>query len=305
MSHTLFNNNYAVTGKDVSIKQIAGLLKSEYMRERIAALRDTTCKYERKRLKEQLLCVTFAASFDTRCKAGIQGASGVMLFDYDDIKDEQHANQLIENIRRELGDNLLLAFQSPNHGVKFAVKTDLVTTDNAVFRHVYKCLLAEFEKRLGIVLDRSTCDITRLCNLSYDERTYFNEHAEVIDIDKQIISDFDARQAKLRRITELKHERHMKRHEHVCSKRQRILAEKALAQFRDRDTAGHRHNALFIYAMRLFEAAYSIQQVTIAFRALGGSYTESQSIEKYVQGVFDTFGRTSGVNAWVYRVEEI
>jgi len=73
-----------------------------------------------------------------------------------------------------------ISFVSPSgRGIKIIVAVD---TDQDQHKVIFKQIADFYEKELGVSIDRSGKDITRLCFMSYDPAAYLNEDREIFDL---------------------------------------------------------------------------------------------------------------------------
>ncbi len=81
-----------------------------------------------------------------------------------------------------------VAFISPSgRGVKIIVSVDSEVQDH---RLAYKQVADFYEEVLGVEIDRSGKDVTRLCFMSYDPKIYFNPESEVFRVVKREVWRF-------------------------------------------------------------------------------------------------------------------
>jgi hypothetical protein len=79
----------------------------------------------------------------------------------------------LERLRRD--PHLVYAFIGPSgHGLKYAVRIPLVTT-NAAYRRAWEYVAARHLTEYGLTWDPSAKDIARLCFVSHDPYAYLNE----------------------------------------------------------------------------------------------------------------------------------
>ena len=89
---------------------------------------------------------------------------------------------------------VMMSFVSPGKdGLKLLFKLSTRCYDAGVFSLFYKVFSKNFSERynLGQAIDSRTCDVTRACFLSYDANVYFNEEAEMVDMN-QYVNQSDA-----------------------------------------------------------------------------------------------------------------
>ncbi|MDW1533311.1 MULTISPECIES: BT4734/BF3469 family protein [Vibrio] len=278
MKVTLFNSNVDTNPKHVELSKVVALLKTEFMRTRVNTLRELPNGFVRNNYKKtNLPTFCFYGVYENGRKIDdLRESTGIMLFDFDDIKSEEYSAELVERIKSKLGNKLLLSFVSPNYGVKFAIKTDLKTKDNTEYRFKYEKFRKLFEKLLDITLDDNTSNSNRLCNLSYDSNAYYNEDADTIAISSRIHDEWlelkkkeDEERAEAQKMYD-------KYSDSINEHKKDIAINKAISDFRrNHDRKGERHRGLFILGMELFKSGCNAFEVERWFKSLGSSFTES------------------------------
>ena len=133
----------------------------------------------------------------------IKAFYGIMVFDIDQYeKDDPVLNKkYYDTIRRVFNKYLLMMFRSPNGGIKFILKTDIRSTDPAVYKVAYKKLL-KIIIGYGISadhLDRQTCNIGRVTRMPFDENVYFNINCHSIKIEEKAKAQARKNQEELER----------------------------------------------------------------------------------------------------------
>ena len=166
--------NYKSTEPEEKTRMVTFLTKKLY-EEEIARLRSLTDKKKRDRLKAALPACTPSGVFSKRENASLIQHSGLMQFDID-FKDNTHIrnyNQLkqqLSNIRNVAYCGLSVS------GTGFwglvPIKHPDLHTEH--FNSLYKAF-----KSMGINIDQSCKDVSRLRGYSYDDEAYFNFKADV------------------------------------------------------------------------------------------------------------------------------
>ncbi len=278
MKVTLFNSNVDTNPKHVELSKVVALLKTDFMRECVDTLRAMRKGFVANNYKKtNLPTFCFYGVYENGRKIeDLRESTGIMLFDFDDIKSEEFSIELSNRIQKKLGSKLLLSFVSPNYGVKFAIKTDLKTKDNTEYRFKYEKFRKLFEKLLDITLDDNTSNSNRLCNLSYDANAYYNADAETIAISKRI--DDEWLELKRKEYEERKEAQKMydKYSDSINEHKKDIAISKAITNFkRNSDRKGERHRGLFILGIELFKSGCNAFEVERWFKSLGSSFTET------------------------------
>ncbi len=96
-----------------------------------------------------------------------------------ELTPDQVKNQLKQDIR------VVMAFVSPGYdGVKVLLQLESPCYDAALYSVFYRRLALGFSREHGLeqVIDKRTCDVTRVCFMSYDPEIYFNPGAQSIRI---------------------------------------------------------------------------------------------------------------------------
>lgn len=138
---------------------------------RKAYFQDDKSEYERN--KDKLQGFTVSGTFSpTRSSKNLDQYSKLLIFDVDKLTpDDLHRtkDRICEN------QFTFCCFISPSgHGLKFIVQ---VNTTPAQHKQVYDHIVKIYEDDLGITIDRSGSDISRLCYFSFDADLFINEQA--------------------------------------------------------------------------------------------------------------------------------
>lgn len=158
---TEVNNSYTQNAIDVlsrfkedrnGIQEKRGLAKNEF-----------------DKFKTELPIVCFGGVFNKRSKNNLKKASGLMVLDFDDVKDLKAKKEELKAL-----PYMYSVFISPSgRGLKAVARISHVQNDK-IFKNYYRGL----QTRLN-GLDESGKDISRACFFSYDPDIYINEEAEV------------------------------------------------------------------------------------------------------------------------------
>jgi len=155
-----------------------GRIKSGYWAVRVAPLRKMAKegkKEEYDKLKRGLPAFTSCAQYDKkRRREYMLFYNGLPVLDIDDLSD----SDLVRLKRVIVGCTYTLAcFVSPSgNGLKVFVRVSTGVEDHL---RTFLCLVQYFEVLLGVKIDPSGKDVSRLCFVSDDKELYYNENAEV------------------------------------------------------------------------------------------------------------------------------
>lgn len=147
----------------------------QQLRERIERLRSMTNADAAKVYKTNAIpAITACGVFTQRAKDGIRTASDYVAIDFDGLNSIDDAAQLRDQLRAD--EHVACAFISPGgKGVKAIVRT-MGLVDDAAMKRLFPILQNRFDTYHPI--DQSTCDVSRLCLLSYDPDLWTNDRAE-------------------------------------------------------------------------------------------------------------------------------
>lgn len=147
----------------------------QQLRERIERLRSMTNADAAKVYKtNEIPAITACGVFTQRAKDGIRTASDYVAIDFDGLNSIDDAAQLRDQLRAD--EHVACAFISPGgKGVKAIVRT-MGLVDDAAMKRLFPILQNRFDTYHPI--DQSTCDVSRLCLLSYDPDLWTNDRAE-------------------------------------------------------------------------------------------------------------------------------
>ena len=166
--------NYKSTEPEEITRMVTFLTKKFYAEE-IARLRSLTNKKERDRLKAALPACTPSGVFTKRENASLVQHSGLMQFDID-FKDNTHIRNY-DQLKKQLSNisNVAYCGQSVS-GTGYWGLVPIKHPDLHLehFNSLHKAFAS-----MGINIDLSCKDVSRLRGYSYDEEGYFNFKADV------------------------------------------------------------------------------------------------------------------------------
>lgn len=155
--------------KDVSF--FLDRIREGVSKELVAEIRTTTDKDKQQELKKRLPVVTFNGYFSNRSKAGLKKSSGLMVMDFDHVKDLNSSTKLRDELAKDA--HVFAAWVSPRFGVKALYR--IIEVDNDLhLKKVFEQVKEKYSK-----MDDSGKDISRACFESYDPDIYVNLNAEI------------------------------------------------------------------------------------------------------------------------------
>jgi len=175
--------------KTISVTDVVWKIMNGEWKSSIEILRNEPDSKKRDEIKRGLPAVIFAG----RC-TGIRSDNN--LTDYSNLividVDKLSRPQLSSLKKKMANDNyVVLFFESPSFGLKIVFK---VSSEKEHHKsHAFKQLQSYFKDNYNIKIDNSGCNISRLCFVSYDPNIYFNESADVFNVDTAI--DYDKEEA--------------------------------------------------------------------------------------------------------------
>ena len=127
-------------------------------------------------LKQSLPAFTVSSTFKSRRKLEyLEDYNGILHLDYDKVDDVSKYKEQVKEIPYTLA-----AFVSPSgNGLKVFVRT---TSSLEQHTETFESIKNYYDNILGITSDKSVKDVTRLCFVSYDKSMYYNDSAEVFDM---------------------------------------------------------------------------------------------------------------------------
>jgi hypothetical protein len=185
MSKVSFFNAITSTAPKVS-KDVGFFLdriKSGESKNLVSEIRTTTDEDKQQELKRQLPVVTFNGTFSNRSKAGFKKPSGLMVMDFDHVKDLESSAKLRDELSKD--NHIFAAWISPRFGVKALYRIIDVDNDGHL-KKVFEQIKERYPE-----MDDSGKDISRACFESYDPDIYVNLNAEVFIPEVRILPHED------------------------------------------------------------------------------------------------------------------
>lgn len=155
--------------------ELFDFLTTPKFKEWVEKIRVTEDKEKRRKLKSKLYCFTPSGLFSVRKREGLLKHSGYICIDID--RDDNPHIKDFKWLRTELGkiNNVAYAGLSVSGIGVFAL---IPIKYPEKHKEHFEALKYDFES-MGIMLDKSCGDVTRLRGVSYDPEAYINENAEV------------------------------------------------------------------------------------------------------------------------------
>jgi hypothetical protein len=179
-------NSFCQTEELSTLKSIYSNIKSDRFKvqvEQIRKLNANNYTDAAKEIKMNLLSFTISAVYNnigSRVEKNIKDYTGFMVLDIDKLSSEK-VKWIFEKIISI--DFTSMAFISPSGlGIKIIVRTN--NTDPKLHKNCYHELAKFYEDALKIELDKSTCDVGRVCFFSYDPNVFFNEKSKIFEFEK-------------------------------------------------------------------------------------------------------------------------
>lgn len=168
----MYSNCTDKIGSDINLKDF--LLTDKY-KDIVEQIRAGATSEERHDLKNKYLlsipCVTVSGKFSNRDGKHLESHSGLIAIDID-YKDNKEIMSQIPSILQGL-PYVAYCSKSISGDGYFAI---IPIENTSHFKQHFRALQEEM-KKLGIVIDKSCSDITRLRYASYDENPYYNPNA--------------------------------------------------------------------------------------------------------------------------------
>lgn len=171
-SYFKYPQTNVIPAVDATLAQVYRMIKGEFFRARTEAIRATTDRKERSRLKTETLCFcTFSGVFSRRGADYLEKHSGLMCIDFDHVEDLVKVKNIL------LTDGYFtteLMFTSPSgDGVKWVID---VPDDMTPERHseYYDSICNYLDLTYGLKADRAAKDVARCCFLCWDPWCYIN-----------------------------------------------------------------------------------------------------------------------------------
>lgn len=135
------------------------------------------------RLKQTIPCVTISSQFkNKRNLKNIKSKNGLICLDIDPKENPVANMKLVKDLLSTHPSCLYCGFSVSNNGVYAIIKIKRGVSLKKYFKHFEKSL-----KSLGIIIDKSCKDYTRLRFFSVDKKAYYNKKAKTYQITKKKI----------------------------------------------------------------------------------------------------------------------
>ncbi|MFW6275137.1 MAG: DUF3987 domain-containing protein [bacterium] len=159
--------------KNISLLELAKLIKNEEKAKKIASLTYKSKEYEEAKLNYSHY-FTPHGSFEHRKNEGLKNLSKYLLFEADK---QENPNTDPHVLKEKLKSDpyVALCFNSFSGYPKWLVKAPGVTTEN--FRDKYKEASEYFEQKYNIVCDPQQGKLAQPCYIAYDPDVYINQNA--------------------------------------------------------------------------------------------------------------------------------
>ena len=160
------------------VGEVIGWIREGRYRAEVEAIRAAIDSGDKKRaegLKKGLPGVTFSACFEGgRLMRYLVRYNRLIVLDLDGVEVAKVAGM----VRQE--EYTLACFRSTGgRGLKILVRVD---GEKEQHKAAFQLVADYYERLLGVVVDRSGKDITRLCFLSWDEAAYCNPEARIFEV---------------------------------------------------------------------------------------------------------------------------
>lgn len=172
-------------GKTFEASKVLALIKTGgKQRELILKIAEETDKKKRAEMKMGLPAICFNGEFTYRNISSFISHSGLMTVDIDNLLDLDGARKSIEAL-----PYVYSCFLSPSYnGLKVLVKIPTINVSELgsqesdfKFKEYFTGIVLDWEESIGIKIDPSGKDTSRVCFASYDPNIYINENATVFD----------------------------------------------------------------------------------------------------------------------------
>lgn len=177
-----FFNNIKSKPEIKGLEEVINLIKEGCYALKIKALHEAKAKdsSDFDKLKRILPAFTPSGVFsNSHRKDDLVSYNPIMVVDVDKIGIE-HIDEV--KLKASQLTYTYVAFVSPSgEGLKLLVKTDSTVEQH---EEVFNQLADYYEKKLGVEIDRSGKDFSRLCFVSYDPELYFNDNSEIFKKEK-------------------------------------------------------------------------------------------------------------------------
>lgn len=170
--------------KKINLRELIKEIKNDiFLEKKIAQMRihyKNKNKQKYDTLKKQLPCFTPAGTFLERKKEiGIDVYNQLTILDIDKLSIQKISLNKVKSKVISIPETFL-GFVSPSgDGYKILVR---INSDENTHEEATKQVINYYQEKLGIEIDGSGTDITRLCILSHDKEIYFNEKNRIFKI---------------------------------------------------------------------------------------------------------------------------
>lgn len=167
------NQTHVANGLDISIRNTFEIIKSDRLKEKIEAIRNSIDPTIQANLKDALPKVTWNGRFNHRNSNGLIEYSGFTAIDID-LTPEQMGDLQFFKPAYSTDPSVCGIFFTPRLGVKVVYAHD--NTDPGQHKEMYAQLVEHAKKYIGnfYKIDTSCSDISRVNNLSWDPDIYIN-----------------------------------------------------------------------------------------------------------------------------------
>lgn len=194
MENTFVSIFNGVTDKNssniISVLDVINNISNGKWRGIIDSYRSEANKKKAEEIKKGLPAVTFVGTFGgkDRIDANVEGYTNLVVCDIDKISEEK-----LRSFKKKLSQDAytLFYFESPSKGLKVVVK---VSSELEFHKsHAFMQLQRYYKSNYGIHIDPSGKNPARLCFVSFDENMYYNDCADIFNVDTAI--DYDKEEA--------------------------------------------------------------------------------------------------------------
>lgn len=173
---TIFPSYKEMTPHYISLDAVASRIRvgTSKTRALVADIRNEPDKNKRRELKERLPNIMFSGQFNHRSKAGLLEHSGLIVLDFDDVDDLQELKDTVSGLPW-----VVMAFVSPSgNGLKAVAR---ISKSKELHEQYFDGLRAHFSS-MGVGVDKSGRDWSRICFDSIDPDLYYNPDAAMVDL---------------------------------------------------------------------------------------------------------------------------
>ena len=171
------------TSKKISVQDVIWKISEGEWKTEVERYRRESDKKTRENLKKNLPAVTFAGTLDGkgRLDDNLRNYSGIVVLDIDKIPRPK-----LNTYKNRLREDAYVAafFESPSYGLKVLVQVDSGLEYHK--SHAFKQIEEYMKYHHDIKIDPSGKNASRLCFMSFDPEMYYNDCAEVFEVDTTI-----------------------------------------------------------------------------------------------------------------------